>query len=172
MGLVLLKGQPYSTYLAETRDEHNWGQNKSICQESSWTCDQNLGEILFVCAVLRPCSSGRAWGCMPQREPVKSPDCKSPQSFCHSSSRQWNQPLQRIIQLLFILYQRHMCVFAQSVCMHCGFTWISSSWHRWAKASFSAKSSVRSSKAFFSWEHEEIAKWLMLTLKHKQRLFF
>lgn len=111
---------------------------------------------------------------MPQWEPVKSPDCK-PAVFLPQQLQTMEPTITaNYTTAVYTVPEAHMCVFAQSVCMGSGFTCISSSWQRWAKASFSAKSSVRSSKAFLSWKHEGRAERLMLTHtrnKHTHRLF-
>ena len=82
--------------------------NLSRVQLNSWSVPMRSFSPPAQCC-MRPSSSGRVRaGC---HSGTGRAQTVSPQSFCHSSSRQWTQALQRITQLLFKLYQRHACVY-------------------------------------------------------------
>ncbi len=118
MGLVLPNGQPCWTYLAAARETSKTGDrtNQSVESPVEQLVSAYAKLSLPVQCWVRPSSSGRAWaGCHGGTGRAQT---VSPQSFCHSSSRQWTQALRRITQLLFTLYHRHACVCVSvSVCV-------------------------------------------------------
>lgn len=164
MGLVLTKGQPW-TYLPSATED--WQQNKSNLsrvQVSRWSVPWarvslhrfHRGPI----PVGEPLAGGHSPDCDSSLSTTAAPDNRPKHhSELHNSSIY-------CIKAINVCKHRHRGVdssrggFVQTVanvwmyisvlvCMKC--TCMSSSWQRWDSSSFSARSSVRSSRAFFSW---------------------